>query len=382
MFKRLLVIDKNMHESALILGPRGTGKTHWLKASFPNDLYFDLLDTEIFVSFLSNPVNLSARIPDNYSGWVIIDEVQKIPALLNEVHRLIEHKGYRFILTGSSARSLRKSGVNLLAGRALTYSMHPLLADELGDKFDLSFALQFGMMPALYKSSDPKHYLHSYVQTYLKEEVQQEALTRNLALFTKFLSTASFSQGEILSYTEISREIGSNRQTVVNFFEILEDLLIASRIPVFNKRAKRKMVAQPKFYYFDVGVFRSLRPVGPLDTDSEISGAALETLFLQQARAVNDYFRMGYNFYYWRTQSQKEVDFILYGNDGLYAFEIKRKKDLTPKDFKGLRLFKEDYSMAKCYLFYGGSKSYHDNGIDVIPYEKGLKDLRSILEAR
>lgn len=377
MFKRLLHIDESA--SALILGPRGTGKTQWLKATFPDCIYFDLLHSETFSELLANPSLLEDRIPSNCKDWVIIDEIQKIPALLNEVHRLIEHKNLRFILTGSSARALRKKGSNLLAGRALTYAMHPLTAIEMGDSFDFNSLLRYGALPKAYTMKNPSHYLASYTQAYLKEEVQQEAVTRNLALFTRFMQTASFSQGEILNYSAIAREIGSNKQSVSNFFDILDDLLIAVRLPVFTRRAKRETVAQMKFYYFDVGIYRSLRPKGPLDSEQELDGAALETLFLQQARAINDYYQLGYDFYYWRTRSQQEVDFVLYGEKGFHAIEIKRKHKLQPQDFKGLELFGEDYPEASRYMLYGGNRSYFHKDIRVIPFEQMLRELKNYL---
>lgn len=379
MYQRLMQLGLHSTESALILGPRGTGKTHWLKNTYPNALYFDLLHHETYLDFAANPSRLEARIPSDYTGIIIIDEIQKIPALLNEVHRLIEHHARQFIVTGSSARSLRRKGVNLLAGRALTFHMHPLTVDEMSNHFDLPKALQYGLLPSVWHSSRPALYLKSYVNTYLKEEVQQEALTRNIPLFTRFLVAASFSQGEILNYTEIGREIGSNRQTVMNFFEILEDLLLATRLPVFTRRAKREVVAQPKFYYFDTGVFKILRPKGPLDSESEINGAGLETLFLQHARAYNDYDALGYDFYYWRTRSQHEVDFVLYGERGFYAIEIKSKKTLSEKDLKGLHLFKQDYPTATGIVLYGGERSYCDQDIMVIPFPLGLRKLRAWL---
>ncbi len=380
MFKRLLSIPSSSPQSAFIFGPRGTGKTHWLKHYFPTALYFDLLHSEIYTEFLANPSLLEARIPSKHNDWIIIDEVQRIPELLNEVHRLIEHKGYRFLLTGSSARALRKKGVNLLAGRALTYHMHPLTAQELGDQFNLSHALLYGTLPSVCLSENPQHYLYSYVQTYLKEEVQQEAITRNIALFTRFLNVASFSQGQELNYTTIAREIGTTRQTIANFFVILEDLLIAIRIPVFSKRAKRELAAQHKFYYFDTGVYRTLRPKGPLDSQEELSGAGLETLFLQHIRALNDYFQWHYELYYWRTREKQEVDFVLYGEKGLHAFEIKHASRLSPKDFQHLRLFQQDYPEAKTYLFYGGNRQYYENDILVIPFQAGLLALQEHLD--
>lgn len=207
----------------------------------------------------------------------------------------------------------------------------------------------------------------------------QEGLTRNLPLFTRFLETASFSQGEILNYTNIATEVASNRHTISQFFDILEDLLLAYRIPAFTKRAKRKVVTSPKFCYFDVGVYRIIRPHGPLDSEAEGDGPALETLFLQEAKAINDYFDLGYDIYYWRTRSQEEVDFILYGPKGLHAFEIKRKSHLSNNDFSGLKLFGQDYPIANRYLLYGGTKSYYEGNIRVEPFAQFITSLYQIL---
>jgi predicted AAA+ superfamily ATPase len=310
---------------------------------------------------------------------VILDEVQRIPALLNEVHRLIESRKTRFILTGSSARSLRKKGVNLLAGRALTYHMHPLTVQELGSEFQLNTVLQYGLLPAAIGHADPKKYLESYVQTYVREEVLQEGLTRNIGAFSRFLEVASFSQGNLLNCSEIARELSLNRLLVTDYFDILEDLLLASRISVFTQRAKRKMVAHQKFYFFDVGVFRALRPMGPLDSAAEADGAALETLFFQSLRAINDYFELGYKISFWRTSAGAEVDFVLCGPRGLHAFELKRAARVDSRELKGLKAFGEDYPEAKLTLVYlGKQKEYHGN-ITVLPLEDALKELPVIL---
>ena len=379
MYPRKIYFDQVSGHSIFLFGPRGTGKTSWLKGNFPRALFFDLLNSEIYTEFIANPALLESRIPDGFDDWIIIDEVQRIPMLLNEVHRLIESKKYKFILTGSSARSLRKKGVNLLAGRALTYYMHPLIIDEIGNDFDLQCALQMGMLPKVFHNNRARHYLSSYVQTYLKEEVQQEALTRNIGLFSRFLQTASFSQGEEINYTSIAREIGATRQTVSNFFDILEDLLLSVQLTVFNKRAKRALTTKNKFYYFDVGVYQTIRPKGPLDSADGVKGAALETLFLQHIRAINHYKHLNYEIFYWRTRAQMEVDFILYGENGLYAFEVKNKRTLQQKDFKGLKLFYKDYPVAKCYVIYTGARAYYENNITVLPIQSALEKLEGIL---
>ena len=379
MFNRILKLPLEGASSIFLFGPRGTGKTSWIKRYLPNSLYFDLLDFNLYSSLVANPARLENLIPKEYTDWIIIDEVQRIPALLNEVHRLIESKKFRFLLTGSSARSLRARGVNLLAGRALKYTMHPLTAQEIGESFNFLHALEFGLLPMAVTHEDPKKYLESYVQTYLREEVLQEGLTRNIGSFTRFLEIASFSQANLLNFSEIARELAINRLVVSNYFEILEDLLLAIRLTPFSNRAKRKMVAHQKFYFFDAGVYRTIRPVGPLDAPEETDGAALQTLFLQSLSALNDYLELGYSIHFWRTSSGTEVDFVLYGPKGLHAFEIKRSAVITGKTLKGLREFKEDYPEAKLYLlFLGKQKEYHGD-ITAIPFEQALKELPELI---
>src|SRR3990167_1709893 len=277
MYTRLLALNPDSRHSIFLFGPRGTGKTSWLINKLTKSLYYDLLDDGQYTDFLARPTRLGDQIPDGFDGWIIIDEIQRVPALLNEVHRLIEHKGYRFILTGSSARVLRRKGVNLLAGRALNYSMHPLTYYELGEDFCLPTALNFGLLPSIYHVDNPQHYLETYISSYLREDVLQEGLTRNLSQFARFLETASFSQGSTLNMSEIAREIGIDRKLVGSYFSILEDLLISYSLPIFTKRAKRRLVAHPKFYLFDPGVYRTIRPKGPLDAAEEIDGSGLET---------------------------------------------------------------------------------------------------------
>jgi len=379
-YKRLLQLPEKGQHSIFLFGPRGTGKTSWIKEHLPNILYIDLLETHTYQEFLSNPSLLQNRIPENFKDWIVIDEIQKIPELLNEVHRLIEKHHYRFLLTGSSARKLRQKGVNLLAGRAFQYYMHPLTCEEMGHDFSLKTALTFGLLPFIYsEGDDPQHYLDSYIATYLREEVQQEGLVRNIGEFARFLQIASFSQGQPINYSEIARECAIERRIVSSYFEISNDLLLSRLLPVFSKKAKRRLMAQPKFYFFDVGVYRAIRPKGPLDTTEEIDGAALETLFLQHLIAFNDYYRLGYAFYYWRTSNQLEVDFIAYGERGLLAFKIKRKRTITSKDLTGLKAFANDYPMAKLYLAHGGDHEEYHGKINVIPFENILFQLKKIL---
>ncbi|MCC6127914.1 MAG: ATP-binding protein, partial [Chlamydiae bacterium] len=350
MFDRLLEVPLKGNHSFFLFGPRGTGKTSWLKKKVPNGLYIDLLDQEIFFMLLQNPHLIETMIPPEFSDWIIIDEVQKIPSLLDEVHRMIESFRYKFVLTGSSARTLKRKGTNLLAGRALHYKMFPLTAVELGSAFDLKKSLSYGHLPTIYSQDvDPQKYLASYIHVYLREEVMQEGLTRNAGAFARFLQIASFSQGTLVNTTEVARETGIERKTVEEYFQILEDLLLATRLSVFTKKAKRKMITHTKFYYFDVGVYRNLRPMGPFDRPEEAEGPALESLLFQELQAINHYFDLGYELFFWRTVDQLEVDFILYGPKGLIGFEIKRSAQISPNDLKGLKAFQADYPIAKLY---------------------------------
>ncbi|MBN2689302.1 MAG: ATP-binding protein [Gammaproteobacteria bacterium] len=379
MLSRILKRPLRYRKSFFLLGPRGVGKTCWIKQNLPDAIYLDLLDTEVYVTLLANPGRILDFIPKDYDGWIVIDEVQRIPELLNEVHRLIERDDYVFVLTGSSARSLRKKGVNLLAGRALIYHMHPLLVQELDDQFDLDKALMFGMLPAIISEPDPRSYLKAYVSAYLREEVVQEGLTRNLAVFTRFLEAASFSQGQILNMAVIARECGTSQKNVSNYFDVLDDLLIGYRLPAFNKRAKRQTVQHPKFYFFDAGVYQVIRPKDFADEQSRIDGVALETIFLQSLRAINDYYDLEYRFYYWRTKTGMEVDFIVYGPQGFFAFEIKKSKRVNRMDAKGLLSFKEEFHGVSLFLIYGGEKEYYFGDVKAVPISKALSDLPAIL---
>ena len=377
MYSRTIGPPKD--KSFFLFGPRGTGKSTWVQSKFSECIYLDLLESELFTLLLASPQRLETLIPPEYDGWVVIDEIQRIPELLNEVHRLIEKRGLLFVLTGSSARKLRRKGVNLLAGRALTCRMHPLTATELRDDFTLDHSLQWGHMPMTFSDSDPAAYLSSYVQTYLREEVQQEGLTRNLQAFARFLEAASFSQATPLNISEVARECSVNRKLAEEYFNILEDLLLSVRLPAFRKRARRRTIAHPKFFLFDNGVYRAIRPKGVLDLPEEIDGAALETLVFQELRAVNDNFNLGYDLYYWRTASQLEVDFILYGQRGLIAIEVKRSSTLRKRDFRGLRAFCRDYPMAKAYLLYGGRHRRFEDDVAVVPIQVALSGLCELL---
>ncbi|MDO8805867.1 MAG: AAA family ATPase [Elusimicrobiota bacterium] len=382
MYNRIVDNYLKTRQSFFLFGPRATGKTTWIKTVFPGAVFIDLLDSSVYTRLLSAPERLESLIPPYYKGKVIIDEIQRVPALLNEVHRLIEQKGFSFVLTGSSVRSLRKKGVNLLAGRALTRFFHPLTALELGKDFHLENSLSFGHLPYVFRAEDKKAYLASYISTYLREEVLQEGLTRSIASFSKFLEVASFSQAGVINTSGIARETGLDRKTVETYFQIVEDLLIGTRLPAFTKRARRRLVLGDKFFFFDAGVYRAIRPLGPLDSPEEISGAALETLLLQEFSALNDYFGLGYKAYYWRTSNGTEVDFVFYGENGFIAVEVKRGANIDAARMGGLKLFQKDYPQARCYMACGVARREYHGKIEIWPFKDFVVNLPKILQDR
>ncbi len=365
-------------KSFFLFGPRGTGKSTWVRTELRPEFTVDLLDGATFARLLARPEELRSLVPKGASV-VAIDEVQRAPELLNEVHRMIEADGTVFALTGSSARKLRHGGVNRLAGRALSYRMYPFTAAELGAKFSIERSLAWGHLPALLAEPDAARYLGSYVQTYLREEVQQEGLVRNLAQFSRFLEAASFSHAAVLNVTEVARECAVERRSVDNWFQILEDLLLAARLPVFARRAQRAVVAHPKFYFFDVGVFRTIRPRGPLDRPEEIGGAALEGLVFQELRATLAHAGLEFELFFWRTRDGVEVDFVLYGAAGLVAIEVKHSAKVRPADLRGLQTFREEYPIARTLLLYLGDHREQHGAVDVWPAAEALPRLAELL---
>lgn len=372
MYARLLAPNKK--NSVLLFGPRATGKTTWALNYYPDALKFDLLDSGTYRELLAKPNRLADYIPPGFKGQVLIDEIQRIPELLNEVHRLIESRKLIFILTGSSARKLRRKGHNLLAGRALSYHMHPLTALEMKEDFSVGRALVRGMLP-MAQQEDYEKYLHTYVQTYLEQEILQEGLTRNLSAFSRFMEVASLSQGQVLNVSNVAREAGIERSVVTGYFEILRDLLIGYFLPPFTKKAKRRLISHPKFYYFDPGVYHAIRPTGPYDTPKELGGISLETLVHQQINAVNDLLELGYKLYYFRTSTGVEVDFILYGKNGIKAVEVKATDHFQDNMLAGLKNFSADYPEAKLYLLYGGTKRMYVDNVIILPVQEALLTL-------
>lgn len=374
------IIGRNIEpekQSFFLLGPRGTGKSTTIKALYPEALYVDLLLPDVYRAYLARPERLREIVFANEDkGVIVLDEIQKVPQLLEVVHSLLEEKkGLQFILTGSSARKLKKTGADLLAGRALMKQMHPFTASELKDKFHLENALQFGTLPVVLDSGNPAASLHAYIDLYIREEVQMEGLTRSIGNFARFLEAASFSHGAVLNISNIARECGVERKTVEGYLHVLEDLLLSFRLPVFTKRAKRLTAQHSKFYFFDAGVFNALRPSGPLDRPEEKAGAALEGLVAQHLRAWIDYRHPESRLYYWRTQAGSEVDFVVYGQDMFHAIEVKHATVIHPKDLNALRAFGQDYPEAKRTILYRGKESLLKEGIMIRPCEDFLLNL-------
>jgi uncharacterized protein len=372
--RRLLQIHAG---SFFLFGPRGTGKSTWLRALKGQALWIDMLDPETLRLFQARPERLEERIAAQpLVTDVVIDEVQKVPALLDVVHKLVEgDRPLRFILTGSSARKLRRGAANLLAGRLTELHMHPFMAVELGDAFELQRALEIGLVPLIWSALEPKNTLRAYASLYLQQEVQAEALVRNVSAFARFLEAISFSHGSLLNLAEVARECQVGRKTVEGYLEILEDLLLSFRLPVFTRRAKRHLVAHDKFFYFDAGVYRSIRPKGPLDKPEEIEGMALEGLIAQHLRAWVSYRSVPAELSYWRTKSGSEVDFVVYGADVFVALEVKRSRHVHHTDLRALKAFKADYPEAQVCLLYMGQEEIKISDILCLPCDSFLKRL-------
>ena len=366
--------------SFFLFGPRGTGKTLWLSYQFPEACTINLLEGNIRRTLMARPESLVDIVDANSDKTTfIIDEIQRVPMLLDTIHDLIEkRRSLRFILTGSSARKLKRAGnVDLLGGRAVKCLCHPFLASEMGDDFTLDSALTLGMIPLVRYpiGQESEAVLKTYLDLYLQEEIVNEGVIRKLDVFSRFLETASFSHGTVLSASAIAREAGAKRSTVDAYFEILEEMLVCVKLPVFTKRAKREVIAHQKFYFFDAGVYRTLRPKGPLDRPEEIDGVALEGLVHQHLRAWLDYSGERNALYFWRTRAGLEVDFVIYTPSEFVAIEVKNAAKVRAEDLAGLKAFRDDYPECRTVLLNRGRQQTMIDGILVAPTERFLKEL-------
>ena len=369
---------KKTAESFFLFGPRGTGKTTWIREQIPGAIVINLLEADTFRQFSAYPERLKELVlAAEKHKPIVIDEVQKLPTILDIVHDLIERdKGRQFILTGSSSRKLKHSGVDLLAGRAIFKTLHPFMASELGAQFSLSGAIRTGLLPLVFGARNPEETLRAYLSLYIREEVQFEGLVRNIGNFSRFLEVISFSHGSFLNISNVSRECQVERKAVEAYVSILEDLMLGFRLNVFQKKAKRELVSHPKWYLFDAGVYRSLRPKGPLDRPEEIEGGALEGLIAQHLRAWIAYGNEEFQLYFWRTSAGTEVDFVLYGPSGIWAIEVKNSSGIRPQDLRALKSFQREYPESVTILLYRGKDVLKKGNIWCIPCEKFLKELR------
>ncbi len=346
MFSRYYQLDKELDTSVFLFGARQTGKTTLLLQQFPNAEYIDLLDSVTLRKFSNYPETLFEMYKDSDSNTVvIIDEIQQVPLLLNEVHRLIHKRGIRFILCGSSARKLRRKGYNTLGGRALPCYLYPLVSAEIPD-FDIDTALTKGMLPAFYTAKNAYRLLASYLDVYLRQEIKEEALVRNLSNFQRFLDAAALTDGEIVNYNNIATDCGVSANSVKEYFSILEDTLVGYMIPAFTKRVKRRIVLSPKFYFFDIGVTNYLLHRKEVVRGTTEYGHAFEHFVMQELIAYIGYTHNDNRLSYWRTKDGVEVDAVI-GNDLLggakLAIEIKSTEDVQNKHLKGLRTFADEH---------------------------------------
>ncbi len=365
--------------SFFLFGPRGTGKSTWLGQHFPEALRLDFLDGETYRLYSSRPERLRDLMRAHPGPrCVVLDEVQKVPELLSVVHQqMAERPDCRFILTGSSARKLKRSGADMLAGRATLLTMHPFMAVELGTDFDVDAALRTGMVPVIHAAADRERALAAYVGLYLEQEVRAEALVRDVGAFARFLEAISFSHGTPLNLAGVARECQVKRNTVQGYVDVLEDLLLGFRVPVFSRHAKRHLAEHAKFYFFDAGIFHAVRPRGPLDSPDEMGGAALEGLVAQHLRAWIAYSGIhGVGLYHWRTKSGSEVDFVVYGPGVFVAIEVKKSRNVHRGDVRHLLAFRQDYPQAAAFLLYRGTERLMIDGVTCLPCGDFLRGLR------
>jgi predicted AAA+ superfamily ATPase len=379
MFKRFLPLPDPGTETFFLWGPRQTGKSTLLRQTYGGDGHWiDLLKADVFRRYLTRPETLREELeaePPRARQQVVIDEIQKVPALLDEVHWLIENRGLHFALCGSSARKVRRGAANLLGGRSVRYELHGLTAAELGRDFDLDRMLNHGTLPRIYESSRPRRLLDAYVADYLKEEIAAEGLVRNLPVFSDFLDIAALSDGEIVNFSNIARECGVSSHTTRSHFEILEDTLLGRWLPAFRRRPKRRVIGAPKFYFADVGVVNRLARRGELLSGSELYGKAFENWVFHELTAYVSYRDIDAQLAYWRLASGIEVDFVL--GDMRVAIEAKSSERITLDHLKGLRNLVEDHPRVGRRLVVCREPRARttDDGIEILPVATFVKRL-------
>ena len=370
-FVRVQKIVDAQEDSVFLWGARQVGKSTLVKSVYPNAKIYDLLKSDEYTRLLRRPQLLREELLSfGEETLVVIDEIQKIPQLLDEVHWLIVNRGIRFILCGSSARKLKRIGTNLLGGRAMSVKLYPLVSAEIPD-FDLVRGINHGMLPRHYLAANPKKRLEAYIGTYLKEEIQDEAVVRQLAAFNRFLDVAAQSNGEIINYKNIAQDCGVSAVTVKEYFAILQQTLIGYMLPAFTDSKKRRAITAPKFYYFDVGVANHLLHRSNLQQGSVDFGHAFEHLMIQELIAYLSYSESDKALSYWRTANGYEVDAVI-GN-GLVAIEFKSSEEVQSKHTKGLKAFAEEYADARLIVVSMDINPRISNGVEILPAMDFLK---------
>lgn len=361
-------------KSFFLFGPRATGKTSIIKHQLADSaLIINLLRSEVFLRLSASPWELEAIIDAREASQtiVVIDEIQKVPLLLDEVHRLIEERGIKFLLTGSSARKLKQNNVNLLAGRAWEANLFPLIRKEI-PHFSLERYLNYGGLPTVYLSQNPKEELVAYVNTYLKEEIQAEAIVRKIHSFSKFLQTSALTSGKILNYHSLSNDVGIPASTIREYYQILQDTLIGFLLPAWTKTKKRKAISTSKFYFFDIGVRNQLAGIQSIDTNSDLYGEAFEHFIGMELRAYLEYNRKHLELSYWSSQHAKEVDFII---GDTIAIEVKTTNIVADKHLRGLKMLQEENICTQFFLISFDKINKMIDGIHVIYWESFLDNL-------
>jgi predicted AAA+ superfamily ATPase len=373
MYIRKQIFNGLGKESSFLWGARQTGKSTLLKSIFPGVPYLDLLLAAEYDRLLRNPSLLIERLDvPGLKYPVVIDEIQRIPSLLNEIHWLISNRNMQFILSGSSPRNILRSGGNLLGGRALRHELYPLISSEIPD-FDLVKALNNGMLPRHYRAENPHKLLSAYIGSYLRDEIQAEAKIRNIGSFSRFLEAAAFSNCEMVNYSNIASECGVSSPTIKEYFQILEDTMTGRFLQSYQKKPKRRVILAPKFYYFDIGVANYLLKRGRIEHGSEAFGKAFEHFIYLELFAHSHYTDLNYPISYWRTASQLEVDFILGENE--VAVETKSSNMVNPRHLKGLRSFAEEYKVKKSIIVSTDPHPRRIENIDILPWQVFLDKL-------
>jgi len=357
-------------KSYFLFGPRQTGKSFLIAHSLKDARVYNLLDNALFLDLNRHPGRLSEELMAR-DKLVVIDEIQRLPELLNEVHRMIEERGVRFLLTGSSARKLRRGGVNLLGGRARTQYLHPFTVKELDKHFDLKRVLNFGLIPSIYFSSDPNADLEAYTGNYLQQEIVAEGATRNIPAFSRFLKVAALCNASIVNFTKAANDAQVKRTTVYEYFEILKDTLIIHELPAFKKGSRRKPICSSKYYFFDAGVVRQLQGRGVLSEGTSEFGGAFETFLMHELVAFRDY-RSPVNLSFWRSTSGFEVDFII---DDHTAIEVKAKSVITADDLRSLEAIADEYRFKRLVCVCLEKRPRKTGDIEIVPYQDFLGEL-------